>query len=390
MSDTPLYDFAESLRRELGYDENDFAVRLLYEELDHNFYIYRLLWKEFGPNKALEIYRPVVGVLTAGMPVAVAGAMGLEEVKDIPTLGRMVEAGMTAFPVLYETAINTEDLHVGRVHWCPNTFYSPAARHEVEMHSYFRSQVAITIDPLLTGFVRFANEHGLDTELEVDCPQAMCTNANARFCEYVIQRKGVPRYSPADMPVDEEAYVAFDMGDEEPLLYCLRRQGRSVAEQIPVNLLSFLQFDAGAYEVLAEVLGKNESLELYKRLWSSRAEKWTKEARLDLEIGKVSGLEDLARIIVHNQRMRFTPYRVENTDDRKVRLTGAIDPLIALGMTVLGKTIDDDYFQAVRAGSEQLLTQILRETNREGKAKATVSKSMAGGDDRTEITIQAL
>ena len=390
MSENPLYDFAESLRTELGYEENDFAVRLLYEELDHNFYIYRILWKQFGPNKALEIYRPVINVLTAGMPVAVAGAMGLEEVKDIPTLGKMVEAGMTAFPVLYETAINTEDLHVGRVHWCPNTFYSPAARHEVEMHSYFRSQVAITIDPLLTGFVRFADEHGLDFEVEVDCPQAMCTNANARFCEYVIQRKGLPRYSPADMPVDEEAYVEFDMGDEEPLLYCLRRQGRSVAEQMPVNLLSFLQFDIGAYEVLAEILGKKESLELYQKLWASRAEKWTKEARLELEIGKVSGLEDLARIIVHNQRMRFTPYRVESTDDAQVILTGEGDPFVALGMSVLGKSIQDDYFLAVRAGSEQLVAQVLRETNMEEKAKATVSQSMAGGDVKNEITIQAL
>jgi hypothetical protein len=265
MSDNPLYDFAEVLRTELGYEENDFAVRLLYEELDHNFYIYRLLWREFGPNKALELYRPVVEVLTAGMPVAVAGAMGLEEVEDIPTLGKMVEVGMTAFPVLYETAVNTEDLHVGRVHWCPNTFYSPAARHEMEMHSYFRSQVAITIDPLLTGFARFANDHGLDAELEVDCPQAMCTNANARFCEYVIRRKGSAPYSPAVLPVDEEAYADFDVGEEEPLLYCLRRQGRSVAEQIPVNLLSFLQFDVGAYEVLAGILGKDESLELYRR-----------------------------------------------------------------------------------------------------------------------------
>ncbi len=390
MSENPLYDFAESLRNELGYEENDFAVRLLYEELDHNFYIYRILWKQFGPNKALEIYRPVINVLTAGMPVAVAGAMGLQEVKDIPTQGKMVEAGMTAFPVLYETAINTEDLHVGRVHWCPNTFYSPAARHEMEMHSYFRSQVAITIDPLLTGFVRFANEHGLDLELEVDCPQAMCTNANARFCEYVIQRKGSPRYSPAAMPVDEEAYVEFDMGDEEPLLYCLRKQGRSAAEQMPVNLLSFLQFDVGAYEVLAGVLGKNESLELYQKLWASRAEKWTKEARLELEIGKVTDLEDLARIVAHNQRMRFTPYRVESMDAGRVSLAGETDPFVALGTSVLGKRMNDDYFQAVRAGSEQLVAQVLRETNMEEKAKATVSKSMAWGDDRNEITIEAL
>lgn len=390
MSENPLYDFAESLRTELGYDENDFAVRLLYEELDHNFYIYRLLWKEFGPNKALELYRPVVHVLTAGMPVAVAGAMGLEEVKDIPTLGKMVEAGMTAFPVLYETAINTEDLHVGRVHWCPNTFYSPAARHEMEMHSYFRSQVAITIDPLLTGFARFANEHGLDAELEVDCPQAMCTNADARFCEYVIRRKGSSPYSPTAVPVDEEAYADFDVGEEEPLLYCLRKQGRSVAEQMPVNLLSFVQFDMGAYEVLAGILGQSKSLELYGRLWASRAEKWTKQARLDLEIGRVRDLEDLARIIVHNQTMRFTPYKIEAVEDGRVTLAGETDPFVALGTSVLGKNVRDDYFQAVRAGSEELVGQVLRETNMQEKAKATLTGSMAGGDDRNEILIQIL
>jgi hypothetical protein len=390
MSDHLLYDFTEKIRNELGYTENDFAVRLLYEQLDHNFYIYRILWKKYGPNKALEIYRPIINALTSGMPVSVAEAMGLEEVKDIPTLGRMVEAGMTAFPVLYETVINTADLHVGRVHWCPNTFYSPVAMHEMEMHSYFRSQVAITIDPLLTGFVRFANEHGLDFELEVDCPQAMCTNADARFCEYVIQRKSLPRYSPTPEPVDEEAYVEFDMKDEEPLLYCLKKQGRSATDQIPISLLSFLQLDRGYYEVLAQTLGKTESLDLYKKLWQSRAEKWTQEARLKLEIGRVSGLEDLARIIVHNQRMRFTPYRVESIDDVRVSLTGEIDPFVYLGKTVLGKGLNDELFLAVRAGSEQLVNQVLRELSMDGKVEAKVTKSMAKGDDSNEIIIQAL
>ena len=124
---------------------------------------------------------------------------------------------MTAFPVLYETVINTEDLHVGRVPWCPNTFYSPAAKHEMEMHSYFRSQVAITIDPLMTAFVKYAYDHGMDFEVEVDCPLARCTDANARFCEYVVRRKGSPEYVPPVTPADEEAYVEFDMGDEDPL-----------------------------------------------------------------------------------------------------------------------------------------------------------------------------
>ena len=319
-----------------------------------------------------------------------AEAMGIEEVKDIPTLGRMLQAGMTAFPVLYETVINTEDLHVGRVPWCPNTFYSPVAKHEMEMHSYFRSQVAITIDPLMTDFVRYAYDHGMDLEVEVNCPLARCTDANARFCEYVVKKKGSPDYSPTVMPVDEEAYVEFDMGDEEPLMYCLRKQGRSAEEQMPLNLLSFVLLDVGAYEAPAQILGENESLELYNNLWASRAEKWTKESRLELEIGKVSGLEDLARLIAHNQKRRFTPYQVQLHDDGKIILTGESDPFVALGAGVLGKEISDAYFQAVASGSQQLVDQVLREVNMDGKAKAAVTKSIARGDSKNEITIKAV
>lgn len=390
MADNPLYDFTEQIRAELGYEANDFAVKLIYEELDHNFYIYRLLWREFGPDKALEIYRPVIGAMTSGMPTGVAEAMDIEEVRDIPTLGRMLAAGMTAFPVLYETVINTEDLHVGRVPWCPNTFYSPAAKHEMEMHSYFRSQVAITIDPLMTAFVKYAYDHGMDFEVEVDCPLARCTDANARFCEYVVRRKGSPEYVPPVTPADEKAYVEFDMGDEEPLMYCLRKQGRSAAEQMPLNLLSFVLLDAGAYEVSSQILGKDKSLELYNKLWASRAEKWTKEARLELEIGKVSGLEDLARLIAYSQRRRFTPYEIGPVEGGRVTLTGEIDPFVTLGVSVLGKQIGDEYCQAVISGLQHLLDQTLREINMDGKAKATVTSSMAGGDNSNAITIEAL
>jgi hypothetical protein len=390
MSDNLLSQFTEKIMTELGYEADDFAARLIYEELDHNFYIYRLLWWEFGPNKALEIYRPIISAMTSGMPTNVAEAMGIDEVKDIPTLGKMLEAGMTAFPVLYETVINTEDLHVGRVPWCPNTFYSPAAEHEMEMHSYFRSQVAITIDPLMTNFVKYAYDHGMDFEVEVDCPMARCTDANARFCEYVVRKKGSPEYTPAVMPPDEEAYVEFDMGGEEPLMYCLRKQGRSAAEQMPLNLLSLVLLDVGAYEALARILGKDTSLELYHKLWASRAEKWTREARLELEIGKVSGLEDLARLVAYNQRRRFTPYEIEFQDDGRIILTGKSDPFVALGAGVLGKEIGDAYFRAVASGSQQLVDQVLREVDMDAKARATLTKSMARDDSTNEFTIETV
>ena len=87
---------------------------------------------------------------------------------------------------------------------------------------------------------------------------------------------------------------------------------------------------------------------------------------------------------------RFTPYETGLVEGGRVTLTGEIDPFVTLGVSVLGRQIGDEYCRAVILGLQHLLDQTLREVDMDGKAKATVTSSMAGGDNSNAITIEAL
>ncbi len=388
MSQNPLLESTKSYARELGYDLPEMAVHAIRRMIGHSYYIWKTMRREFGPDKGYEFYYAMVIKLTAGMVPGAAAFLGIEEVKDIPTLGKIIERGLTTFPVLYETVRNDKDVHVGRVPWCLNPTYGPCDSY-VDRQAYFRHERDVTIDPFLKGYVQYAKEHGLKEDVEIDCPQARCTNADACFCEYVIRRKGTPEIKSTTPPVEEKSFIEFDIGDEEPLLYILKKQGRTVEDQLPLTFLGYFLYDSAAYDTFEERLGKEKGLELYYKLWLlAYPADWTKEARLELEIGRTKSLEELAKIIAFCEKRRFTSYQLASKGDNQVILSGTTDPFVEMSTKFLGKEVGGNYLKAMASANQEFINQVVSEAKMAGVVKATLTRALARGDDKNEIVIE--
>lgn len=390
MVTSSLPESTHKYRRELDYDSLEMAVHCVSAAMTHANHISTLLRREFGPEKGFEIYHAVIDKLMDPYVPAVAAAIGVKEVKDIPALGRLVEVGLTAFPTLYETVTNTKDLHIGHLPWCIGCGYG-SKLHPYESHTFFRGEVGITIDPFLTAFVKWAKAHGLEEDVEIDVPVARCTNASAHYCVYVLKRKGAPEPEippPAFLPPGDESLIEFEMGDEEPLAYILKKQGRTVEDQLPSSFLGYFLYDISAYDGFEEKLGKERALELYRKLWLTYLADWTKEARLELEIGKVANLEDLAKIITFCQKKKFTSYQTVSKGNNQTTLSGTNDPFAEMSTKFTGKEIGSNYLKAVVSANEEFINQIAREVKMGDAVKVTVKKALAKGDDKNEILIE--
>jgi len=150
MSPNPLLKSTKKYARELGYDLPDMFVCSVRAFMVHAYCIWKTLRNELGPDKGYELYHDVIEKL---MPATVSGAaarLGITEVKDLPTLGRLVERGSLDFPLLYETVTSTPDVYVGRVLWCVNPHYGPC-RNYLDRQAYFRHERDVTLDPYLSG-----------------------------------------------------------------------------------------------------------------------------------------------------------------------------------------------------------------------------------------------
>lgn len=387
MTQNPLLESTKNYAQELGYDLSDMAVRVVRADMAHAYHIWETMRREFGPDKGFEFYYAIIDVLTAVLVSGAAASLGIKEVKDIPTLGRIVQSAMTTFPCYYETVTSSKDVHIGRVLWCVNPVYGPCDNF-LDRHAYFRSEVAATIDPFLTGFVKYAKEHGLEEDVEIEVPQARCTDANARFCEFVLRRKGTPKIGPTILPVEEKSFIEFETADEEPLLYILKKQGRTLEEQLPLSFLAFFLYDSATYDVLEKKLGKKRALELYHKLWLTYPADWTKEARLELEIGRVTSLEDLAKIIALCEKRKFISYQIVSKEDNQVILSGTSDPFIEMSTKFLGKEIGSNYLKAVASANQEFINRVVSEAKIADVAKTTVKRALAKGDDKNEILIE--
>ena len=72
------------------------------------------------------------------------------------------------------------------------------------------------------------------------------------------------------------------MGDEEPVAFILRKQGKKLEDFGPGTLINVIFTDMAAWDGMEENVGKGRGLELYKKLWLTYPPMWVKEARLEL------------------------------------------------------------------------------------------------------------
>jgi len=380
-------EHTEKFARELGSPLSEMALHALKASMAHSYGIWRTFRQALGIEKGFEFYHALIKEKTDFSVPKVAATLGIEEVGDIQTIGKMVDWYMTHFPVLYRTIKNTDRIHIGQVLWCPNPAYGPCENF-LDRHAYFRTEAAVTLDPVLTGFVQFAQQHGFAGEVEVDVPQALCTNGNVCFCRFIIRKKGEPPPENPLQPAEEKDFFEYGLGDEEPLFHVLKKQGRTVEDQAPRSFLGFIVYDHMANRVLHDRLGKKEASEVYKKIWLTYPKRWVKEARLELELGKITDLEDLARIIAFCARKKFVPYRIKPRGKDRVALVGEMDPFVEMGTEFLGKKVRGVYLNDVHAASLAWVHEIISGTKMAHAARVTQVKSLAMGDDLNEMILE--
>ena len=115
---------------------------------------------------------------------------------------------------------------------------------------------------------------------------------------------------------------------------------------------------------------------------------WINEAKIELEIGRVTNLEELAKVIHFCQREKLVPYQMILSGNGSVTLTGNNDLYAEIPTKVLGMKLGDSYLDAVASADEAFINQIMVETKMDDKAKASAKKRLVKGDDKNEIVIE--
>jgi hypothetical protein len=354
----------------------------------HVYYIWKSLKPHVGPDLAYRAYGEVWKALTlAGMHQSMA-ALGLEEIADIPTLGRVLEHLSAGVPQIYQTVENSPDRHVGRIHWCPNPFYAPRDR-AYHHHEYYRNaEVPLYESAVLQPLVEEARKLGLRDEVEWALPEGRCRDGCASFCQVLVWRKGSPRPAPASLASAERRYLEDEMGAEEPIMYVLKQLGQKPEEFGATQLATCITIDASAYDGMARWLGQDSSLGAYQRLWLTYPRLWVKEARLKLEIGRVESLAQLGQIVAFCERKRLVPYRLVSSGEDQAHLVGEDDPFLDVAVEALHKEPGDSYFGAVAAVDEAFVNEILLETGMAEKVRIRTARHLVLGHNRNEIILE--
>ena len=112
---------------------------------------------------------------------------------------------------------------------------------------------------------------------------------------------------------------------------------------------------------------------------------WAKEARLDLEIGRVKTARELADVVAYCEKKKYTAYQVSSSSKDSVVLTDEVDPFVQVA----------DMLQAPKAYKDALLemdrdfvANIIKEVKMGKKATARFVSHLAKGDKKTELEIK--
>ena len=387
MPESQILEVTKSYLRELNYDLERLTVKSLRSIFSHVYYTWKILKRELGSEKALRVYGRVWEAIVIAQFKQAIDNLGINKVDDIPTLGKIVEHCFSVNPCLYETIKSTPDYHVGHVHWCPNPAYGP---HDCifDRHDYYRQEVFLTINPYLSTIIAEAKKLGFREDIEIEVPEGRCRDGNASFCQIILKKKGLPKIKPTIVSDCEKMFIEDQMEGQEPILYILKKQGKTLEECGPNCFISFFFVDMVIYDGLEKTLDTAKASDLYKKLWQTFPSEWVKEARLELEIGRPKNLEDLGEIIVFCQRKKFIPYQIVPHGDKLVTLISRNDPFAEIPTRFLGKELNSSYFQAVASADHEFIRKIIIETKMSDKTEIQEKKRLLKGDDRNEITIQ--
>ena len=114
MGDKEAVDLPVKYMNETGRDNfEEFCLDATRAIFAHVYYTWKTLKAAMGPKEALDLYWKVWEGLAVVSFEGAKRELGIDEVKDIPTLGRIFQFCFLAYPCIYALKENTEESHVG-------------------------------------------------------------------------------------------------------------------------------------------------------------------------------------------------------------------------------------------------------------------------------------
>jgi hypothetical protein len=378
---SPFLPLAEKYAKELKVSLKDLSVAALYSMFGHVYYIWQSFKPALGFDKALETYGTVWEALAVVSFQGGMQALGIKEVKDLPTFGKIVQHCFTGVPSLYEIKRNEANEHVGHVLWCANPAYGPADCR-LERNDYYRQEVYLTYT-YLRKLVAEAKKVGLKDDIEIEIPSGRCRDGGACACQIILRTP----YGDKDKPLPEVKYqfIEEQMGKMEPLMYILKKQKRSLEDQGPGTFLAFFYTDYLAWAGLENACSAKQANDIYQDLWRIFPPMWAEDARLDLWAGKPKTVQDMAEILAYCEHQKYMPYNITKSNG-KVTLTSTLNPYTEV-MGLFGFKKGCSYFKAVTKRDKDFINQVLKETKSDKKFKATLTKAISEGNKVNQIEI---
>ena len=378
---SPFLPLAEKYAKELNASLKDLSVAALYSMFGHVYYIWQSFKPALGFDKALETYGTVWENLAVVSFQGGMQALGLKEVKDLPTFGKIVQHCFTGVPSLYEIKRNDAHEHVGHVLWCANPAYGPSDCR-LERNDYYRQEVYLTYT-YLRKLVAEAKKVGLKDDIEIEIPTGRCRDGGACACQIILRTPTGDKDKP--LPEVKHQFIEEKMGKMEPLMYILKKQKRSLEDQGPGTFLAFFYTDYLAWAGLENACSAKQANDIYQNLWRTFPPMWAEDARLELWAGKPKTAQDMAEIIAYCEHQKYMPYNVTSSNG-KVTLTSTLNPYTEV-MGIFGFKKGCSYFKAVTKRDKDFITQVLKETKADKKFKATLTKAISEGDKVNQIEI---
>lgn len=378
---SPFLPVMKKYARELDMSFNGLFVNLLKSMYAHVYYIWRTFKPALGFEKGLETYGTVWDTLAVASFQAGMQELGLKEVKDLPTFGKIVQFCFLGVPALYYIKRNERNEHVGQILWCANPAYGPPDSR-FDRNDYYRQEIHLTYT-YLRRLVAEAKKAGLKEEVEIELPSGRCRDGAACACQIVLRTPHADKSKP--LPEVPYQFIEEEMGSTEPILYILKKQKRSPEYQGPNTFVGFFYTDYLAWAGLEQAVDAQKAEGVYLDLWREFPFQWTKEARLDLWLGRPETIADVARILAYCEKRKYMPYKVAEHNG-VITLTSALNPYVEV-MQAFGFKKGCSYFKVVSKRDQDFIGQVLQEVRADKRFKATLTKAVSAGDKVNQIEL---
>ena len=375
----PVLQFMESHCAMLDTSIGELTADALKSLFGHVYYVWRTFKPALGEELGVKLYGNVWAELGRMSFAGALAKLELDEVKDLPTLGRIVKECFIGVPALYVIKRNDMSEHVGHILWCANPAYGPADK-TYDRHEYYRKEVYLTYVYLWT-LIEEAKKKGLEQEITVDMPTGRCRDGACGACQVVLRtREADPS---RHLPEIENRFIEEEIGDREPVEFILEEQGRVYEEQGPASFSGFFAVDFLAWLQLF-THDPTTANDIYCKLWANYRPAWLNEAKLALEIGKVTTAQELADIIAYCQKRKYIAFSSEQGDDGTVKLKSNADPFVQVADMF---SAPPAYKHALIEMDQIFMNGLISDLKLDGRAQDTIVSHIARGDEQTEINI---